>query len=63
MSRNMGKRTNTDAHNRIGSWFQESPGLVIRTLCPACGKKKRSGESHPRCSRILQRRRRLGEVI
>lgn len=56
MSRNMGQRTARDAGHRVDSGLHESPGLPIRSICPACGKRKRSGESHPRCSRILQQR-------
>lgn len=63
MSRNMGNRVNTDSNTSPDFGWHESPGLPVRSVCLGCGKKKRSGESHPKCSRKLQRMRQQGVIL
>lgn len=63
MSSNMGRRTNTDSNTSADRGWHESGGLPVRTVCLGCGRKKRSGESHPKCSRKLQRLRQQGVIL
>ena len=62
MSSNMGTRTARDAGHRIDGGWHESPGAVIRTICPICKKKKHSSQPHPKCSRKLQQLRQQGVI-
>ena len=63
MSANMGKRINADMGLGVDGGFFESPGLPVLRYCPVCGIKKHSGQSHPKCSRIMQRRYREAQAI
>ena len=61
MSALMGSKTSSAAHGHSGS-SHESVGMIIRTVCPACGEAKKAGSSHPKCSRILQGMYSRGEL-
>lgn len=63
MSRNMGPITNTDSNTKTDRGWHESPGLVVRTICPICQRRKHSSQPHPKCSREMQRLSRLGVVL
>jgi hypothetical protein len=46
----------------VGSSTREAVGFAKRTKCLACGKKKHSSESHPKCSKKLQKMHKRGEL-
>jgi len=56
MSRNMSTRTARDKGHWADTARHESPGLIVRQICPICLKKKHSSTPHPKCSREMQRR-------
>jgi len=35
---------------------------AISRVCPACKKQKKAGQSHPKCSRLLQQMNMNGEI-
>lgn len=53
MSRLAGTMTNTaSSANRSGRY--ESSGMLIAKKCLHCGEQKISGQSHPKCSPLIQ---------
>lgn len=55
MSNNMGQRTNTTTSKSAGGRY-ESSGSVIAKKCLHCGEDKLSGQSHPKCSKEIQKK-------
>jgi len=49
----MGQRTNTTSSKSAGGRY-ESSGSVIAKKCLHCGETKISGQSHPKCSPLIQ---------
>jgi len=56
MSKNMGGVTTMDSWFSKAGGYSASSGMMISRICKACGKEKKSGTSHPKCSRILRDR-------
>lgn len=61
-TRNMGRGTSRFAGSRQADYQFYSGGMPIRKHCLGCGQPKRSNESHPKCSRKLQKMRERGEL-
>lgn len=59
--KNMSNRTSSAAHGHADQ-RGESIGHIIPKTCLACGKRKKAGQSHPKCSRILQGMSQRGEI-
>ena len=63
MSNNMGVGTANRVDDRyFAGGIGNTTTYTINKVCPACKKQKKAGQSHPKCSRVLQQMNRNGEI-